>query len=155
MFNEDYEKRIQERYPTIHLRWNGQKHTVEVWEKHGDMRIGKGWRHLWTYRNDDGTTHPIIYDTLLNWLLKADTRHWPDRFNLFEEVVRQREKGEADAHRALENEVHARVVDDYTRIAGIKTFFMDPSSCPQRVTTMTPSAKAIMRRMGHTEEVPL
>lgn len=131
MFYEDLEEKIQERYPMIRLRWNSAAKALDVIEHHGGAD-NNGERFLWRYQNSDGTNTPVIYDTLLNWLLKADTRHWSNhrRGDLFKKYVENREKQAAKTEKEFENAMQDRIVEDYNYIAGIKTFFMDPTSMP-------------------------
>jgi hypothetical protein len=150
---DDMERRIRRRYPTIHLRWNNQRLALEVWENHKG-KAGNGWRHLWTYQNDDGTRAPVVYDTLLGWLLKADTRNWPGRFDLYQEIMDSRERVQKDSEAKTREALHTAIVEDYEYIAGVKTFFMDPSSMPQRVTTRLPRQAEILKKMGEIGDVP-
>lgn len=149
-----FEKRIQQRYPTIHLRWIESSRRLEVWEKH-DGKAGGGWRKLWTYRNADGTAEPIVFDTLMNWLLKADTRHWPERYDMFEEIMKARKERETAGDGALQETVKTLINEDYNYLKGTRTFFMDPSSMPRRTSTLPPHVQESLRKKGHTNEVPI
>jgi len=152
---KEFERRIQARYPTIYLRWiETPRPRLEVWEKH-DGKAGGGWRHLWTYKNADGTAAPVVYDTLLSWLLKADTRHWPERFDLFEQIMAAREDHQKAGEGALEEGVRTLIKEDYNYLCGTRTFFMDPTSMPRRTSTLPPHVQESLRRQGHSNEVPI
>lgn len=130
MFNRDIEKRIQERYPMIFFKWNGEKKATEIWEDYGN-----GKRFLWTYSNPDGTHQPVVYDRAMEWLLKADTRNWSwANKSLFREIMKRDEAEREARKKEFAKSVEDHVCEDYNYISGIKTFFMDPSSMPLRVS---------------------
>lgn len=144
MFDESVEKRIKERYPMIFFRWNGAQHATEIWEDYGE-----GKRLLWTYRNPDGSTYPVIYDRAMEWLQKADTRNWNmQNKDLFREIMKSHEEEKLAAQKSFKDKVEDRILEDYNYIAGIKTFFMDPSSMPQRVTTYMPGQEQALKAKG-------
>lgn len=128
----------------IFFKWNGTNHSTEVWEDYGHGR-----RHLWTYSNPDGTRQPVIYDRVLEWLQKADTRNWNmQNKNLFREIMKREEEEKATARKSFHDKIEDRVLEDYNYIRGIKTFFMDPASMPQRVTTYMPEQEKILKNSG-------
>ena len=130
MFNRDIEKRIQERYPMIFFKWNGAKRATEIWEDYGN-----GKRYLWTYTNPDGTHQPVVYDRAMEWLLKADTRNWSwQNKSLFREIMKRDEAEREARKKEFAKDIEDHVCEDYNYISGIKTFFMDPSSMPLRVS---------------------
>lgn len=144
MFNQEVEKRVQERYPMIFFRWNGAEHSTEVWEDYGNGR-----RHLWTYANPDGTRYPVIYDRVMEWLQRADTRNWNmQNKDLFREIMKRETEEKEALKKEFRNKIEDRVLEDYNYINGIKTFFMDPKSMPQRVTTYMPGQEEILRKAG-------
>lgn len=144
MFYSDIEKRIQERYPMIFFKWNGYKKATELWEDYGE-----GKRFLWTYKNPDGTHQPVIYDRAMEWLQRADTRNWNwQNKSLFREIMRQEKEESEAAKKDFNQKIQDRVLEDYNYIRGIKTFFMDPSSMPQRVSTYIPGQEKILKQAG-------
>lgn len=148
MFFDGVQKDIQKRYPTIHLRFNGETKTCEVWEKHGG-KVCNGWRKLWDYENHDGSKFPVFYDRIMEWLLKADTRNWyGEKRDLFRELVSGREQSKLKAKREFRNTLEASIGEDFNFIRGIKTFFMDPRSMPERMTRVKPGHEAMLRQFG-------
>jgi hypothetical protein len=148
MFFENLEKQIQKRYPTIHLKWNDKRKLVELQEHHGGP-IGNGWRFLWAYENPDGSRLPVIYDRVIEWLLKADTRnwHWQDK-DLFREIMNGRAKAEEQSKKEMRDAIEDRILEDYNYIAGIPTFFMDPTSMPEARAKYRPGQEEILRNSG-------
>lgn len=148
MFFSDIEKRIQERYPMVHLQWDDRSKGVKVMEHHRGP-TGNGWRFLWTYENPDGTRLPVVYDRLLEWLIKADTRnwHWQDK-DLFREIMNGHERREREAKKEFRERVEAAVLEDYNYIAGIPTFFMDPTTMPEWRGKYRPGQEEILKRSG-------
>lgn len=128
----------------IFFRFNGSDHTTEIWEDYGN-----GKRHLWTYRNPDGTAYPVVYDRAMEWLQKADTRNWNmQNKDLFRTIMDRERKEKEAAEKDFRNKIEDRVLEDYNYIRGIKTFFMDPKSMPQRVSTYMPGQEEILRSQG-------
>ncbi len=138
MFASDIERDIQRRYPTIHIRWNAERKRFEIWEKHGKMHICRGWRKLWDYENPDGSHYPIHYNQVLEWLQRADVRLHPQR-DLFREIVLAKEERSNAAKKKVADAIYDSIIDDWRYMAGHKSFFMDPKSMPQWVSTMRPS----------------
>lgn len=118
-------RRIRDEYPSIVVRWNSEKSRFEIFERYFEGVVQR-LRHLWDYENLDGTALPLVGDRLTSWLHQADTRKWPleDRMKLYD---REDEEETESRKRALSNEVQSIIIDDYTRIAGIPTFFMNPA----------------------------
>ena len=128
----------------IFFRWNGANHSTEIWEDYGE-----GKRHLWTYRNPDGSTYPVIYDRVMKWLQRADTRNWNMQTkDLFREIMKREEDEKRAREKSFRDKIEDRILEDYNYIAGIKTFFMDPSSMPQRVTTYMPEQERLLKGAG-------
>jgi hypothetical protein len=150
VFFQDIEKRIQKRYPTVSIRWNGTSKQAELVEKYtaksGENRI----RFLWTFQNHDGTFLPVSYDRCMEWLQKADTRnwHWANR-DLFQDCIRGRKQIQEESSRKIREHVEAAIVEDYRYINGVPTFFMDPSNMPEARTTFRPGQKELLRKGGH------
>lgn len=148
MFCKDIEKRIQQRYPTIHLQWDDRVKGFKVMEHHGGP-IGNGWRFLWTYENPDGTRLPVVYDRVLEWLIKADTRnwHWQDK-DLFRTIMDGHNKRQEEARKEFRDRIEAAVLEDYNYIAGVPTFFMDPTSMPEARARHMPGQAEILKATG-------
>lgn len=142
MFFHDVEKRVQQRYPMIHLRWDDSNHSVKLMEHHGGP-IGNGWRFLWTYENPDGTRLPVVYDRVMEWLIKADTRnwHWQDK-DLFREIMDGDKRRKEEARKEFREQIESAILEDYNYIAGIPTFFMDPTTMPIGRAGSLPKLKA-------------
>lgn len=137
---------LDSRWPGLFLKWNKSKTRWEIWERYTAGAV-TDTRKIMDYQNHDGQFLPISTDRLVNLVNRADTRKWPlpDRVKIWHKK-NQEEKEEVK--RDARNENVSRIIDDYNYIAGIKTFFMDPKSMPERVTTYTPAQRETLKRWG-------
>ena len=116
---------IHAQYPMIDLVWNQEKSALEFVEAYSEEAVIKK-RSIGVYKNPDGSSVPVSPDRVMDFLHRADTRKWPvmDRVNLWR---KERDAArEARIDKAVE-EAGNRVLEDYSRIAGIPTFFFGPS----------------------------
>lgn len=123
--SKDISAAIHNEYPMIDLVWSDSKHCFEYIEKF-TMEAVKQTRSLGQYRNPDGTPKPVCTDRVMAFLHRSDTRKWP----LHERVALMRKTREEEKKRREAKEfesVENRILDDYSRIAGIPTFFFGPS----------------------------
>lgn len=145
----DIQKRMQERYPMLEIRWSRDCDCFEIWERHGNAAVCDGWRRLWQYENPDGSLFPMHFDVLMGWLQRADTRnHYWQNHDLFQEIMATRKAKSEEKRKRLTDNIGAVITDDYKYFAGIKTFFMDPHSMPVHASTARPSQAAEAARLG-------
>ncbi len=137
---------VRRRYPMIRaIKWNPRRDVFEIMEE-ASIDACRRLRRVCDYRNADGTALPIIADRALEILMRADTRLWPlaDRMALFD----REDKAEEETRlRGLRDHVNSVITDDYTRIAGIPTFFFG-SNMPVAKAGYRPGQAEILKRQG-------
>lgn len=134
-------RRIHGEYPMINLVWNNQKSVFEYVETY-TSKATTMTRVLGEYRNPDGSPTPLNTDKIMDWLHRADTRRWP-MMDRLAAMRRDREEYRRKREEAAFDQANAMIMEDYSRIAGIPTFFMGPSMTAPRET----HHPAIQRRM--------
>lgn len=137
---------FRRRWPQLSLRWNKEANRFEIWEKY--VR-GASYDHrlIMPYENFDGSPLPVVADQVVDLVHRADTRKWP----LHERLKIMRKQRDDDKNEMIKNfrdATMARITDDWNYINGTKTYFMDPLSMPQRMTTYTPYQERELKRMG-------
>lgn len=85
----------------------------------------------------------------LEWLIKADTRNWNGRIKIFSarlwtDITNARKR----PGKNLRDRIEAAVLEDYNYIAGIPTFFMDPTSMPEARARHMPGQAEILKATG-------
>ena len=116
---------IHNEYPMIDLIWSDSKNCFEYIEKFSHEAVMQ-IRCLGQYRNPDGSPNPVSPDRVMGFLHRSDTRRWP----LPERVALMRKERDEEKKRRENKEfenAESRILDDFTRIAGIPTFFFGPS----------------------------
>ncbi|MFH0960440.1 MAG: hypothetical protein V1897_17250 [Pseudomonadota bacterium] len=136
---------LNTRWPGLFLKWNPSGRW-EIWEKYSAGAL-KDTRKIMDYRNADGRFLPLSTDHLVDLINRSDTRKWPlpERVKIW---AKKNQDEKDEVKRDARNDTMAQITDDYNYIAGIKTFFMDPKSMPERVTTYTPAQRETLKRWG-------
>jgi hypothetical protein len=131
----------------LFLCWNPDRKRFEVWERFTNG-ASDDTRKIMDYQNHDGTALPVVSDTLIDLINRADTRKWPlkDRLKLWKKKSQEEVEAVRKKNRDFTESV---LIEDYRYINGIPTFFMDPRSMPQWKSTFTPYQEKILRRDGH------
>jgi hypothetical protein len=127
------------------IKWNARRHVFEVFEEVSQDACRR-LRRVLDYRNEDGTALPIIADRAIQILQQADIRLWPleDRMKLFDREDRDEEESRM---RGLRDHVRSVITDDYTRIAGIPTFFFG-ANMPVGRAGYRPGQAEILKKQG-------
>lgn len=116
---------IKRRYPNIRIDFDNRRKRFVVLETYNKGAVSET-RRLWDYENPDGSVGPVSLHVIMEWLSLADTRNWPleERMKLYD---KEREKEKERAAKEFSETVRTNIVEDYSYIANIPTFFMNPA----------------------------